>query len=476
VTAARLARPDLPFYLAGGTLTVVTAVAAIETNGPLVLTVLAGLAFFLGTATCFVVAPHLAVAATIPLFAMLPAIRTLAFPTIGPIKDLVTLAAGAAVAVLATQARDRGRTWIDSRLGFAIAALFGLYVVNLGGLLGGTALDAGWMHGVRLVAEPFILLLVGFAAGGRRTLRWAIGSLSVTAVLVALYGIYQQLIGPGALVGMGYEYDSQVRTIGARLRSFGTLDEPFAYAAFLLFGLCAALFWYRRSRLAVGVGSIVAIGIIPSQVRSAAIVGVALLGIWLARRRLVAVAGFVLASAVVAAATILIVLPGATRTETLQTSESTYLTVNGRTEAWRVVLSEPSALPLGKGVGLIGTAAERADRDAQVGVTEERNTTAVDSGYFAALADVGIAGLVLIIFILGRLAQLAARAALDGKREGWLAIALLVTLSFDAVTRSSFTAFPTAFLGFLLVGLALADAGDGEGQGGAPSRAAANAG
>jgi hypothetical protein len=455
-----LSRPDLPLYLAGGALTVATSFVATESNGPLVLVALAGLAFFLATATCFAVAPHVAIALTIPLFAILPTIKALGSPSIGPLKDLVTLAAGVATAVIAAQALERGTEWIDPRVALAVVALLGLYVVNLGGLLGGTAFEAGWFHGVRLVAEPLILLLVGFAVGGRRTLRWAIGSLSVTAVLVALYGIYQQLVGPVALVGMGYEYESQVRTIGSRLRSFGTLDEPFAYAAFLLFALCAALFWLRRSRLAVVVGSAATIGLVTSQVRSAAIVSLALLGLWLARRRLVALAGFIIASAVVAAATILIVLPGATQTQTVQTSESTYLTVNGRTEAWRVVFTDPGALPLGKGVGIVGTAAERAKRDAGVGVTEERNATAVDSGYFAALADVGIAGLVLILLILGRLAQLAVDAARDGKREGWLALALLVTLSFDAITRSSFTAFPTAYLGFLLVGLALAAAGE----------------
>lgn len=455
MTAARLSRPDLAVYLAGGALTVLTALAALKTNGPLVLTALAALTFFLATATCFVAAPHIAVALTIPLFAILPAIRTLAVPSIGPIKDLITLAAGAGAVVLAAQAHERGRTWVDARLALAITALLGLYVVNFGGLLGGTAFEPGWMHGVRLVAEPLILLLVGLAAGNRRTLRWAVGSLLITAVVVALYGIYQQLIGPGALVGLGYEYDSQVRTIGGRLRSFGTLDEPFAYASFLLLGLCATLFWVRRRRLAIEIGALITVGLITSQVRSAAIISVALFGIWLARRRLVVLASFMLAGAVITAVTVLLLLPGATRTETKQTSESTYLTVNGRTEAWRVVLTDPSTLPLGKGVGVVGTAAERAERDAQVGVSEERDTTAVDSGYFAAVADVGIAGLVLVVFILGRLAQLAVDAARDGKREGWFATALLVTLSFDAITRSSFTAFPTAFLGFLLVGLAL---------------------
>jgi hypothetical protein len=473
VTSTRLS-PELILYVGGGTLTALAVLAAMETNGPLVLTALAGLTFFLATAVCFVVAPYAAVAATIALFAFLPAIRMLAVPTIGPIKDLITIAAGVAAAVLAAQAFERGVTWIDPRLGLAIAALLALYVINLGGVLGGTAFDLGWMHGVRLVAEPLILLLVGFAAGDRRTLRWAIGSLAVTATIVALVGFYQQAIGPGALVGLGYEYDTQVRTIGGRLRSFGTLDEPFAYAAFLLFGLCAAMFWFRRSRLSVAFGATMALGLITSQVRSAAIVSVALFGIWLARRRLVVAASFILAGAAITAATFLLVLPGATRTETTRTSESTYLTVNGRTEAWRVVLSDPDTLPLGKGVGIVGTAAERAEQGAQVGITDKRNTTAVDSGYFAAVADVGIAGLVLVILIITRLAQLAITAAREGKREGWFALAVLVTLSFDAITRSSFTAFPTAFLGFLLIGLALAAARDESPEAGSEARLASS--
>ena len=43
-----------------------------------------------------------------------------------------------------------------------------------------------------------------------------------------------------------------------------------------------------------------------------------------------------------------------------------------------------------------------------------------------------------------------------GSPEAWLAGALLLTLMLDAITRSSFTAFPTAYVAMLMIGVALA--------------------
>jgi hypothetical protein len=40
----------------------------------------------------------------------------------------------------------------------------------------------------------------------------------------------------------------------------------------------------------------------------------------------------------------------------------------------------------------------------------------------------------------------------------WLALGWLIAILIDAVTRESFTGFPTAFIGMLVIGLALADA------------------
>ena len=52
------------------------------------------------------------------------------------------------------------------------------------------------------------------------------------AFVVAVVGIMQQVVGEARLLDFGYSYDGAIRTIDGRLRSFGTMDEPFAYAAF----------------------------------------------------------------------------------------------------------------------------------------------------------------------------------------------------------------------------------------------------
>jgi hypothetical protein len=85
---------------------------------------------------------------------------------------------------------------------------------------------------------------------------------------------------------------------------------------------------------------------------------------------------------------------------------------------------------------------------------------AVDSGYFAVIGDVGLLGLAALLTVFGRLLVLGVRSGRQGSSAGWLAVALLTVMLIDAVTRASFTAFPTAFVGLLLVGVALAAAQD----------------
>jgi hypothetical protein len=53
---------------------------------------------------------------------------------------------------------------------------------------------------------------------------------------------------------------------------------------------------------------------------------------------------------------------------------------------------------------------------------------------------------------------LSARAAERDFDAGWVALAFLAGLLLDALTRASFTGFPTAFLGLLVIGIALASA------------------
>jgi uncharacterized membrane protein YhaH (DUF805 family) len=93
------------------------------------------------------------------------------------------------------------------------------------------------------------------------------------------------------------------------------------------------------------------------------------------------------------------------------------------------------------------------------------------------IADVGLIGLAALLGLFGRLITLATRAQKRGLAPGWIALALLTVLLIDAVTRASFTGFPTAFLGLLLVGVALgaATADDGATTAGAERRRAKRA-
>jgi hypothetical protein len=71
-------------------------------------------------------------------------------------------------------------------------------------------------------------------------------------------------------------------------------------------------------------------------------------------------------------------------------------------------------------------------------------------------------GLVVLLALFGRAAQLAALAVRRGSNLGWLALAAILVTMLDAIARASFTGFPTAFLALMLLGLALAASGTSE--------------
>jgi len=64
----------------------------------------------------------------------------------------------------------------------------------------------------------------------------------------------------------------------------------------------------------------------------------------------------------------------------------------------------------------------------------------------------------LLIALFGRLILLAWEAAREVGSAGWVALGLLAALLLDALTRASFTGFPTAYLSLLIVGVCLATA------------------
>jgi hypothetical protein len=453
-----------PFAVA---LTALAADRATEVGSRAGVLPFAGL-LFLGTVMGLtVLKPHILVAVMIPAFVATPMLKALVVPWIGPLKDALVVASAAGIVAMVLKRRATGETVGGDA--FALAAAFGflgLYVLNLGGSFERDALDSAWVHGVRLTAEPVLLLMVGLLLPQpMRAFRWGMISLVATAVGVALIGLWQQRVGAWGLVDMGYEWDTHVRTIGDRLRSFGSLDDPFAYAAFLLTGLVAVAFWMRRVGWAVAFGLVILAGLAFGYVRTSALVVVALIGLWLGRRGHVATAALVLVASVVAGIGVFVAHSEVSETRAVQANPNTYLTINGRTQVWQTTLTSPEDWLLGLGVGEVGTAAQRAEfgvyRTAAEAQADADLGNAVDNGYLATIADVGILGLVLLLALLVRLGQLAYRAAMQGISAGWVALALLLVLLLDALTRTSFTAFPTAYAGLLLIGLAL-NAADAE--------------
>ena len=410
-------------------------------------------AFFVACVLGFLLAPHWMAALMIPTFAFIPAAKVLVAPKVGPLKDVVTL--GAIVATLAVlvlePSRERRRLLPDRRVLLAVGLLLGLYVVNIGGGHG-----IPWAQGLRLTAEPLLLLVAGLTlAKPGRTLRYATASFVATACVAALYGLYQQYVGKWALVGYGYSFYSQVRSYNGHLRSFGTFDDPFAYAAFLLFAIAILLVWTRRSVLAAACGTLLLLGLAVSFVRTAALITVALGGLWLARKGFTSSSVLVMVAAIAAMGSILVTGAGATQTTSYQSGQ-TSLTLNGRTSAWKAALGPPRGWPFGRGVGKVGTAAYRSNYKLVAGPTAMGAVRAVDSGYLATIADVGLVGLAVLLGLFARLIMLGLAGIRRGHKASWVAVAMLVVLMLDAVTRSSFTGFPTAFLGLFVVGVALA--------------------
>jgi O-Antigen ligase len=457
-----LTRADLPLLALGAFGTFALALATTRVGEVVSLGGIAVLLLFAALLTGFVAAPHLMVPATIPLFAFLPTLKVFGTEWLGPLKDLVSIAAIAAAAVLVVKrssaaSQQRGDFWI----GAIVVALLALYVLNVGGSL---EKDLGWVHGVRLFAQPLLLLVAGLMLGdARRTFRWAMVSLVATACVVAFYGIVQQGLGHGRLFALGYDYNVQLRFFGDRIRSFGTMDEPFAYAAFLLMALAAVLFFRWNGPAPYIAGALIVVGLSLSFVRSALLVSLGLLGLWFARQKRPTISFFLMAASTVGALVVLAAFSGATETQTTRTGSSTFLTVNGRTEGWKIYLNDPKVWAVGHGVGEVGTAAERARYSISRGTQPAEETIyAVDSGYFAIIADVGLVGLAVFLALVGRILMLGRAAIRRGSTAGWLAVAFLAVLLLDAVTRATFTGFPTAFLGFLLVGLALGAANEEE--------------
>ena len=463
----RVVRPgltvaDLAFALPGAAATLLASYLAVRLGAEISVGLLLVIGLFLVAIIGFVGYPHIAVAATIVFFSLIPALKVLATPEIGVLKDLIVVAAISAAVIVRVSERCEPDRWIVLLVGL----LLGLYVINVGGGHG-----IGWVQGARLVGEPLLLLVVGLMLPQpRRTFRWAMGALVATCCLVAGYGLLQQVVGKYTLVGWGYSFDEQVRSLSnGQLRSFGTLDDPFAYAALLCFGLVAVFFWMRRGPLAWSAAALLLAGVGVSFVRGAVVILIALIGIVLARRGH-AVASLLTVTAIVLAGAVILVNASGSQTQTYAVSgagasttgaNSVNVILNGRISAWGAALgTNPGEWLFGRGVGTVGTAAARATYTLAPSsdVPDTARAQAVDSGYLATIADVGFVGLAVLLALFARIATMALEGVRRNSTPAWVALGLLAAVLLDALARSSFTGFPTAFLGLFLVGISLSAA------------------
>lgn len=454
-------RIDLAIAGAGAAATLFATASVGRLGTDLALFLVVGTTAFAAAVLAFLLVPHVAFAGAIAWFAFLEAVRVQVYPLAGASKELIVAAGVIASAMAVLHRRSTGAaSRVDVPTIVLVGLFLGLYAFNLGGGVSGeSGYGAPWFHGTRLVSEPWLLLLAGMALPApRRSLRWALTSLVASAVVVAAYGVLQQRLGVAGLLELGYEYGSQVRQIGDRVRSFGTLGEPFAYATFLTFAFGALVLAFRSRPLAWAAGFVIAAGLAASYVRTAVVLLVAVIGIWLARRGHARFAALTVAAAVAFGAALFVSASGARETRLVQASPQVYLTLNGRTNIWKATLgTAPSGWALGRGVGVVGTASSRATRTL-TGTAARRGGGGggvVDSGYFSTLADVGFVGLALLLALAARLLQLARRAASGGDNAGWIALAFLTVIGLDALTRESFTGFPTAYVSLLIVGLAV---------------------
>src|SRR5687767_4661926 len=115
---------DAILLLLGGFLTVVVVHATVTMGPTLPVGGLFALFALAALVISFVAIPHVAVAALIPVFALLPMVNTLWVPTAGPVKEIAAVGAFAAVALLTIERhRLRTRAPIDM---VVAACIFGL--------------------------------------------------------------------------------------------------------------------------------------------------------------------------------------------------------------------------------------------------------------------------------------------------------------------------------------------------------------
>ena len=347
---------------------------------------------------------------------------------------------------------DRSRLPLHAPWWPAALALFAFGTVSgvvAFGLLGFVAVKVTFFY----VAIVVVLWWAPFDVRDRDHL---VTVLMVMTAFTSVVGIAQLIVGPGALIALGYEYGTQVRTAGGLLRTFSTFNQPFPFGLYVMLGLlvagAVALSEPRRPRNAVflALTPVMVIAMASSVVR-ASILGLAVGLIWLALRRFRQLGIGLVAAGVIGAVT-LPLLPASISGAFFSSSS-----LGERGAGWSDIISSIVVHPFGLGLGASGAAADRMSTASGVEFSGLSTNYQPDNYYVKMLLELGPIGLwaflALIITTLVWSTRLS--RSLPG-RDGALALgvsASIVAAMFASVVATYFEIFPIDVYFWLLLGV-----------------------
>ena len=335
------------------------------------------------------------------------------------------------------QARRRVPNWALPLLGFVLIGL-------------ASALKVGLVQGGVGLKLDFAYLLVAGAVWrcplDARDRDRLVSIFMVTALIAAVTGIAQQVMGSVAVHDLGYEYNTTIRFIGNSLRSFSTFENAPAFALYvslaLLMGVPQALRDTKRprNRVFLFLIPIYLFGLGSAFSRSALLAfGAGILYLGLRRYRAVL--------AVLPLLLIAFLFFGGNVTETLSSSSS----LNERTSGWQENVDQVVAHPLGVGIGAVGSAAETVVE--LTGRTGDRYQP--DNYFFKTVYELGLLGLWMLVLFLMAAVNSTHRAAdrLAGADQAFAdgVAATIVGAIVASFTASYFEIFPLDLLFWLLL-------------------------
>jgi putative inorganic carbon (HCO3(-)) transporter len=267
------------------------------------------------------------------------------------------------------------------------------------------------------------------------------------AVITAVIGLGQQVVGAGRLASLGYEYDTTIRFTGHFLRSFSTFRLPFDFGFYLalviVIGTSLSLREPRRLRSIFFFATlpIVTLGLLFSFVRGAYLVvaiGIAYLAFTRYRWLFMGVPVLLL---------LLLFLPGQYATPALGSSS-----FNERSQSWTENISTIFD-PLGHGIGTTGSAGEKVQKVLKVATGSYQP----DNQYFKTNFELGVLGLLFFILLLIA-AFMTSRSAATRLHERDQALAEGLSAHILGVIVACFVAtyfeiFPMDFFFWLLLGI-----------------------